>query len=124
MLVCRTNKKLSRLSTKKKILRIVLFLFCSYYFCFGCSSSGQHFGTYNYLDYPVIDRGEENVIVKSRACSIFPQKALSEARRSAEYQLRSVIGYQNHRKKYREINRYNDGKKICVEIIAKGLPPL
>ncbi len=124
MLVCRTNKKLSRLSIKKKILRIPLLLFWSYYFFFGCSSSTEHFETSTYLNYPVIDKGRENVIVKSKSCSIFPKKALSEAKRSAEYQLRSVIGSQSHRKKFKEINRYKDGKKICVEIMAKGLPPL
>ena len=81
----------------------------------------KNFKTIYNPEYKVIDRGGKNVIVKSIACSIFPENAISAAKRTAEYHLRSVLGDQSHRKEFKTINQYNDGQKTCIEISAKAL---
>ena len=103
---------------------VIIFLVISQFLCFGCTSSGKDFKTFYDSKYEVIDRGGKNVIVKSRACSIFPKQAIAAARRTAEYHLRSVIGFQNHKKEFNTINHYNDGLKTCVEISARGFRSL
>ena len=75
-------------------------------------------------DYKVMDRGELDVIIKSQACALIAKEAFLGAKRNAEFHLRSIIGNQNHRTKFEEVNRYNNGKKICVEMIAVAIPPL
>ncbi len=44
--------------------------------------------------------------------------------RNAEFHLRSILGNQNHRTKFKEVNRYHNRGKICVEMAAAALPPL
>jgi len=103
----------------KPFFQLILFV---HFFFFGCSSASNKFKTLYDPEYKVRDRGGSDVIVKSRACSIFEKEAVSAARISAEFQLRSIIGGKNHLKKFKEIKRYNEGKRICVEMIAIGLP--
>jgi len=104
--------------------RAILLLIISQFLCFGCKSLEKDFNTFYEPEYKVLDRGGENVIVISRACSIFPEQAILAARQSAEYHLRSVIGYKSHRKQFLKINHYIDGQKTCVEISARGLHSL
>ena len=75
-------------------------------------------------EYKVADRGKLDVIVKGRACAFLANNAVLYARQTAEFHLRSVIGSQNHRKEFQEVDRYFDGDKICVEISVAALPPL
>ena len=105
----------------EKMERIVILLFFSYFLCFGCSSSSKIPQTYFDQEYSVIDKGGKNVIVKSKACSIFQEKATSNARRSAKFHLRSIIGSKGHEKKFKKIRKYYNGQKTCIEIIAKGV---
>lgn len=120
MIVCITKQKLSRLHYLKKMKKnLKLFIFV-YLFCFGCSSSEEFIEIYYDRDYKILDRGGKNVTVISKACSIFPEKALFEARRYADYHLRSIIGNERYSKKFEKIKNYNYGQKTCVEILAKG----
>ena len=90
----------------------------------GCSSSGNKFRAYFDPEYKVADRGMLKVIVKGRACSFLEDDAVLYARRTAEFHLRSVVGNQNHRKEFMEVDRYFDGDQICVVMSAAALPPL
>ena len=90
----------------------------------GCSSTGNKFLAYYGPEYKVIDRGKLDVIVKARACALLTDDAVLYARQTAEFHLRSVVGSQNHRKEFQEVDRYFDGDKICVEMSAAALPPL
>ena len=101
--------------------RAILLLVFSQFLCFGCKSLKKDFKTFYQSEYKVLDVGGKNVIVISKACSVFPDRAISAARQTAEYHLRSVIGYKSHRKEFRKINHYIDGQKTCVEFSAKGL---
>lgn len=103
----------------KHFIQLILL---GHFLIFGCSSTVKNFKTLYDPEYKVRDLGGSDVIVKSRACSIFEKDAISAARLSAEFQLRTVIGDNNHLKKFKEIKRYNEGKRICVEMIAIGLP--
>ncbi len=102
--------------------RYILLYLLSHFLYFGCSNVDSKFKTLYDTEYKVLDRGKSDVIVKSRACSIFEKDAISEAKRSAEFYLRSVIGKNSHLKKFKEIKRYHEGKRICVEMVAIGLP--
>ena len=105
--------------------RIILFLFFSHILFNGCSPVvGNKLQTFHDLEYKVADRGMLDVIVLGRACASLLQDAISGAKRTAEFHLRSVVGNQNHRKKFQEVDRYYDGDMICVEMSAAALPPL
>ena len=104
--------------------RIILFLFFSHILFNGCSPVSNKFQTFYDPEFKVADRGMLDVIVLGRACASLLQDAISGAKRTAEFHLRSVVGNQNHRKKFQEVDRYYDGDKICVEMSAAALPPL
>ena len=89
---------------------------------FPCSWNKLH--TFHDLEYKVADRGMLEVIVLGRACASLLRDAISGAKRTAEFHLRSVVGNQIHRKKFQEVDRYHEGDKICVEMSAAALPPL
>jgi hypothetical protein len=97
-------------------------------FCFflfnGCSSTAEKIKASYDPDYEVLDRGKLDVIVKSRACALIAEDAVSGAKRNAQFHLRSVIGDQNHRREFQEVKRYNEGQKICVEMSVSALTPL
>tara|TARA_Y100001968_G_C18819952_1_gene464134 strand:+ start:167 stop:532 length:366 start_codon:yes stop_codon:yes gene_type:complete len=120
MIVCITKQELSRLHYLKKIKKHLKLLIFVYLFCFGCSSSEEVFQIYFDRDYKILDRGGNNVTVISKACSIFPEKAFYEAKRYADFHLRSIIGNENYSKKFEKIKNYNYGQKTCVEILATG----
>jgi len=100
----------------------------SAFFCFillnGCTSTAEKMKTSFDSEYKVLDRGKLEVIVKSRACALIAEEAVSVAKRNSEFHLRSVIGDQNHRREFKEVKRYNKGQKICVEMSTAALPPL
>ena len=103
---------------------IILFFFFSHILFYGCFPVvGNNLHTFHDLEYKVADRGKLDVVVLGRACASLLQDAISGAKRTAEFHLRSVVGNQNHRKKFQEIDRYYDRDKICVEISAAALPP-
>ena len=89
----------------------------------GCTASKQKYQTFYDPEYKVIDRGELDVKVISRACSDTFEDALSAAKNNGRFHLRSVVGDQNHRIKYREVRSYNKQDKICVEMSASSFPP-
>jgi len=97
-------------------------------FCFilfnGCTSTAENIKSSYDPDYKVLDRGNLDVIVKSRACALIAVDAVSGAKRNAEFHLRSVIGDQNHRREFKEVKRYIEGQRICVEMSASALPPI
>ena len=103
--------------------QIVLFFIISQSLFSGCSYNGKNFLAYYDSEYKVADRGKLDVIVKGRACALLADDAVLYARQTAEFHLRSVVGSQNHRKKFQEVDRYYDGDKICVEMSAAALPP-
>ena len=105
--------------------RIILFIFFIHILFNGCSPfDGSELQTFHDLEYRVADRGMLDVIVIGRACASLLQNAISGAKHTAEFHLRSVVGNQKHRKKFQEVDRYYDGDKICVEMSAAALPPL
>ena len=89
----------------------------------GCAVSKQKYQTFYDPEYKVIDRGELDVKVISRACSDTFEDALSAAKNNGKFHLRSVVGNQNHRIKYKEVRSYNKQDKICVEMSASSFPP-
>ena len=104
--------------------QIILFFIISQILIIGCSFNGENFLASYDQEYKVADRGKLDVIVKGRACALLADDAVLYARQTAEFHLRSVVGSQNHRKEFQEVDRYYDGDKICVEISAAALPPL
>ena len=104
--------------------QIILFFIISQILFSGCSSTGNKFLTSYDAEYKVADRGKLDVIVKGKACALRADNAVLYARQTAEFHLRSVVGSQNHRKEFQEVDRYYDGDKICVEMSAAALPPL
>ena len=104
--------------------QIILFFIIIQILFSGCSSTGNKFLAFYDPEYKVADRGKLDVIVKGRACALLPDDAVLYARQTAEFYLRSVVGNQNHRKEFQEVDRYYDGDKICVEMSAAALPPL
>ena len=104
--------------------RIILFpLFCFILFS-GCTPNAEDIKTSFDPNYKALDRGNLDVIVKSRVCALIAEDAVSGAKRNAEFHLRSVIGDQNHRREFQEVKRYIEGQKFCVEMSAAALPPL
>ena len=89
----------------------------------GCSSYDNHFRAIYDPEYKVVDRGNLEVIVKGRACALLLDDAIMYASQTAEFHLRSVIGDQNHRKEFKEVDRYIVGEQICVEMSVVALPP-
>ena len=104
--------------------QIILFFIISQILFSGWSSSGNKLLAYYGPEYKVTDRGKLEVIVKARACALLVDDAVLYARQTAEFHLRSVVGSQNHRKIFQEVDRYYDGDKICVEMSAAALLPL
>ena len=113
---------------KPTLNKIMPCIILSAFFCIilfnGCTSSAENIKTSYDPDYKVLDRGKLDVIVKSRACALIAEDAVSGAKRNAQFHLRSVIGDQNHRREFQEVKRYNEGQKICVEMNIAALPPL
>ena len=104
--------------------RIILStFFCTILFN-GCTSTAENIKTSYDPDYKVLDRGKLDVTVKSRACALIAEDAVSGAKRNAQFHLRSVIGAQNHRSEFQEVARYKEGQKICVEMSVVALHPL
>ena len=104
--------------------KIILFFIISQILFSGCSSTVNKFQASYDPEYKVADRGKLDVIVKGRACALLADDAVIFARKTAEFHLRSVVGSQNHRKEFQEVDRYYDGDRICVETRAAALPPL
>ena len=104
----------------RNILLLILF---SLILIIGCATVQQNYQTYYGPEYMVIDRGELDVKVISRACSGTFEDALSAAKNNGKFHLRSVIGNQKHRIKYKEVRSYNKQDKICVEMSASSFPP-
>ncbi len=104
--------------------RIILFAIFCFILLNGCSSTAESIKTSFDPNYKVLDRGNLDVIVKSRACALIAEDAVSGAKRNAEFHLRSVIGNQNHRREFQEVKHYMEGQKFCVEMSATALPPL
>ena len=102
---------------------ILFFIICQILFN-GCSLAGKKFKASYDPEYKVVDRGKLEVIVKGRACSLLLNDAILYASKTAEFHLRSVIGNQNHRKEFKEVDRYIVGEQICVEMSVAALPPL
>jgi len=103
--------------------KIIIFIIWQILFN-GCSSDDNHFRSIYDPEYKVVDRGKLEVIVKGRACSLLLNDAILYASQTAEFHLRSVIGNQNHRKEFKEVDRYIVGEQICVEMSVAALPPL
>ena len=104
----------------RSILLLILF---GLILIIGCAAAKQKYQTFYDPEYKVIDRGELDVKVVSRACSGTFEDALSAAKNNGEFHLRSVVGNQNHRIKYKEVRSYNKQDKICVEMSASSFPP-
>ena len=104
--------------------QIILFFIISQILLSGCTSTGNKFMASYDPEYKVVDRGKLNVIVRGMACALLADDAVLYAMQTAEFHLRSVVGSQNHRKEFKEIDRFYDGDKICVEMSAAALPPL
>ena len=104
----------------RSILLLILF---GLILIIGCAASKQKYQTFYDPEYKVIDRGALDVKVISRACSETFEDALSAAKNNGKFHLRSVVGNQNHRIKYKEVRSYNKQNRICVEMSASSFPP-
>ena len=104
-------------------MRSILFLtLFGLFMIVGCTNAKKKYQTFYDPEYKVIDRGELDVKVLSRACSGTFEDALSAAKNNGKFHLRSVVGNQNHRIKFKEIGSYIKHDKICVEISASSFP--
>ena len=104
----------------RSILLLILF---SLILIIGCATVQQNYQTIYDPEYKVIDRGELDVKVLSRACSGTFEEALSAAKNNGKFHLRSVVGNKNHGTKFKEVRSYNKQDKICVEMSASSFPP-
>ena len=104
----------------RSILLLILF---GLILIIGCASTKHKYQTFYDPEYKVIDRGALDVKVISRACSETFEDALLAAKNNGKFHLRSVVGNQNHRIKYKEVRSYNKQNKICVEMSASSFPP-
>ena len=104
----------------RSILLLILF---GLILIIGCASTKHKYQTFYDPEYKVIDRGALDVKVISRACSETFEDALSAAKNNGKFHLRSVVGNQNHRIKYKKVRSYNKQDKICVEMSASSFPP-
>ena len=104
----------------RSILLLILF---GLILILGCATVKQKYQTFYDPEYKVVDRGALDVKVISRACSETFEDALSAAKNNGKFHLRSVVGNQNHRIKYKEVRSYNKQDKICVEMSASSFPP-
>ena len=102
---------------------ILLLILLSLILIIGCATVQQNYQTFYDPEYKVIDRGKLDVKVISLACSDTFEDALSAAKNNGKFHLRSVVGNQNHRIKYKEVRSYNKQEKICVEMSASSFPP-
>ena len=89
----------------------------------GCATAKQKYQTFYDPEYKVIDRGELDVKVISRACSETFEDALSAAKNNGKFHLRSVVGNNNHGIKFKEVRSYFIQDKICVEMSALSFRP-
>ena len=104
----------------RSILLLILF---GLILIIGCAAAKQKYQTFYDPEYKVIDRGEFNVKVISRACSETFEDALSAAKNNGKFHLRSVVGNKKHGIKFKEVGRYIKQDKICVEMSALSFPP-
>ena len=104
----------------RSILHLTLF---SLILIIGCATAQQNYQTFYDPEYKVIDRGELDVKLISRACSGTFEDALSAAKNNGIFHLRSVVGIKNHRIKFKEVGSYIKQDKICVEMSASSYPP-
>ena len=104
----------------RSILLLILF---SLILIIGCATVQQNYQTFYDPEYKVIDRGELDVKVISRACSDTFEDALSAAKNNGKFHLRSVVGNKNHGIKFKEVGSYIKRDKICVEISALSFSP-
>ena len=104
----------------RSILFLILF---SVILIIGCASDKQKYQTFYDPKYKVIDRGELDVKVLSRACSDSIEDALSAAKNNGKFHLRSVVGNKTHGIKFKEVGSYFKQDKICVEMSASSFTP-
>ena len=104
----------------RSILLLVLF---GLILIIGCAAAKQKYQTFYDPEYKVIDRGELDVKVISRACSETFEDAFSAAKNNGIFHLRSVVGNKNHRIKFKEVGSYIIQDKICVEMSVLSFPP-
>ena len=104
----------------RSILLLILF---GLILIIGCTAAKQKYQTFYDPEYKVIDRGELDVKVISRACSETFEDALSAAKNNGKFHLRSVVGKKNHGIKFKEVGSYIKQDKICVEMSALSFPP-
>jgi len=104
----------------RSILHLTLF---SLILIIGCATAQQNYQTFYDPEYKVIDRGELDVKVISRACSDTFEDALSAAKNNGKFHLRGVVGNKNHGIKFKEVGSYIKQDKICVEMSASSFPP-
>ena len=104
----------------RSILLLILF---GLILIIGCAAAKQKYQTFYDLEYKVIDRGELDVKVISRACSETFEDALSAAKNNGKFHLRSVVGNTNHGIKFKEVGSYIKQDKICVEMSASSFSP-
>ena len=104
----------------RSILLLILF---SLILIIGCATVQQNYQTFYDPEYKVIDRGELDVRVLSRACSGTFEDALSAAKNNGKFHLRSVVGNKTHGIKFKEVGSYIKQDKICVEMSALSFPP-
>ena len=104
----------------RSILLLILF---GLILIIGCAAAKQKSQTFFDPEYKVIDRGELDVQLLSRACSETFEDSLSAAKNNGKFHLRSVVGDTNHGIKFKEVGSYIKQDKICVEMRVSSFPP-
>ena len=102
---------------------ILLLILIGLILIIGCANPKHKYQTFYDPEYKVIDRGALDVKVISRACSETFEDALSAAKNTGKFHLRSVVGNKNHGIKFKEVGSYFKQDKICVEMSALSFPP-
>ena len=103
----------------KKILKIlVVGLLAS-----GCGDVAEKFRNQYNPARAVVDQGGSNVISTGNACALDDRDAKEDAKKTAEYHLRGILGSgSSYVIQTQAVNRYTRGDQICYEASAIAIP--
>ncbi|MBF0238595.1 MAG: hypothetical protein HQM12_12885 [SAR324 cluster bacterium] len=84
----------------------------------GCSSGSEAFRSSYSDEYKLRGYQASDIKVTGSACAFDPQQAVIDAKNTAQYNLRSLLGNDHYHAIFRERKRTTEGKQTCVEIMA------
>ena len=74
-------------------------------------------------EYQVRGYEATNTVSTGKACARQPRDAIQAAKKTAQFNLRSVVGSERFVIEYRETRRFQENNQTCVEMIAIAREP-